>query len=380
MIKPEFTSCSIAIRDGVLGPFFRRGSRMSIGWIGSVLLFAQLFSVTMAAEAQRDIRFGVLGLFHPTQLELEQADGQVVAVAEADAITTSALVLNGEPGHRELLFQADGNRVRVGAKSALKWTITARGGGVVAFRLSIPGRFHRTYVARLTIEARNGELLAICSMDRETAVASIVASEMNENAPMEALKAQAVVSRSFLAGGARHSDFDFCDTTHCQYLKSPPRTSSRVYQAVQSTRGLILEYRDKPLTAMYSSRCGGHTRSLRDIGMESGEGYPYYAVPCRWCQQHPFTWRSRIADSGQPPRPGNEQQRIVAARHFGWSAIPGSNFTTTADGDDWQLEGHSVGHGVGLCQLGAVGMAAAGASFREILVHYYPNTGLSHPM
>jgi len=40
------------------------------------------------------------------------------------------------------------------------------------------------------------------------------------------------------------------------------------------------------------------------------------------------------------------------------------------------LEGHSVGHSVGMCQYGAIGMAASGASFRQILSHYYPNTSL----
>ncbi len=376
MIRPIPTNCTTAIRVRVRSCPFNCVRRISRGWIWPLLLSVLVLPVASAADAQRAVRFGVLGLFHPTKLELEQAGGQVILVEETDAVTPSALVLNGEPGYRQLLFHAEGNHVIVGARSAPSWTITARGGGTVAFRLTVPGRFHRTYFARLTIEARNGELSAVASMDRETAVASIVASEMDENAPMEALKAQAVATRSFLAGGARHLDFDFCDTTHCQYLKSPPRLTSRVYLAVQATQGLVIEYRDKPLAAMYSSRCGGHTRSLRDIGMEPGEGYPYYAVPCAWCRQHPFTWRSRIDDSGQPPKPGDERQRIAGARHWGWSAIPGSNFAATADGSDWQLEGHSVGHSVGLCQFGAVGMAASGSSFRDILTHYYPNTGL----
>lgn len=66
----------------------------------------------------------------------------------------------------------------------------------------------------------------------------------------------------------------------------------------------------------------------------------------------------------------------MEARQWGWSAIPGSDFTATDDRDKWKLEGHSIGHGVGMCQLGAIGMADTGASFREILSHYYPNTML----
>jgi stage II sporulation protein D len=212
-------------------------------------------------------------------------------------------------------------------------------------------------------------------MELEMAVASIVGAEMVESTPIEALKAQAVATRSFLAAGSKHIDFDFCDTTHCQFLKSPPLSTSRVAAAVEATHALVLAYRDKPLAAMYSSRCGGQTHSLRDVGMEPGEGYPYYAVRCRWCRQHPLTWQGKIGGVS-PPKAGNEGRRIAEARQWGWSAIPGSDFTATADGTGWRLQGHSLGHGVGMCQHGAVGMAESGATFRAILSHYYPNTSL----
>jgi len=339
------------------------------------MLLLLLLTAPLAA-AQQEVRFGVLGLFHPRELQLEPVDGQVLSVAAKRAGATSLLVLNGEPDHRQLLFRAEGELVVVGFRSAASWTATSRNGGPVAFRLTVPGKFHRVYSARLTIEARNGELVAVAAMDRETAVASIVASEMDETAPIEALKAQAIATRSFLAAGQRHMDFDFCDTTHCQFLKSPPPVTSRVSSAVHATRGLVLEYRGKPLAAMYSSRCGGHTRSLRDVGMEPGEEYPYYGVSCAWCLKHPFTWRSKIGNSGHVLRPGDERQRIAGARQWGWGAIPGSDFAATKDSSGWRLEGHSMGHSVGMCQHGAIGMAASGAGFREILSHYYPNTTL----
>ena len=352
--------------------------RIQRGGFGSLLSLLLLLAAS-PATAQQEIRFGVLGLFHPRELVLEPEGGQVLSVAAQGAAGNLALVLNGEPGHRRIVFRAEGGRVVADSRSAVSWTASARDGGAAAFRLIVPGKIHRIYWGRLTVQVRNGELMAVVAMDRETAVASIVAAEMVESAPMEALKAQAVATRSFLAAGRRHIDFDFCDTTHCQFLKSPPALTSRVASAVQATRGLVIAYNGKPLAAMYSSRCGGQTRSLRDVGLQDassapGEAYPYYAVPCQWCQQHPFTWQSRIGSSGHAPQPGNEGKRIAQARQWGWGAIPGSDFAATADGAGWRLEGHSLGHGVGMCQSGATGMAASGASFREILSHYYPNT------
>jgi len=341
------------------------------------LLLLVLFS-SQSAESQQELRFGVLGLFHPRTLSLEQEGGQVVSVAANGTTATSALVINGEPNHGRILFHAEGSRVFVGNRSAARWTAMARDGSAVPFRLVVPGRFQRVYRGRLTLEARKDELIAVVAMENETAVASVVAAEMDENAPIEALKAQAVATRSYLAGGPRHLDFDFCDTTHCQFLKSPPTVGSRVTNAVLATKGMVIAYRSKPLAAMYSSQCGGHTRSLNDVGMSPGDGYPYYSVTCVWCQKHPITWKSRMETT--PPNPGNERMRVVEARQWGWGTIPGNDFSAarddSADGSGWKLKGHSVGHGVGMCQHGAVGMAIAGAQFQQIILHYYPNTVL----
>jgi len=375
MIGVKAKQISFNSRPGM--PRSKAGCFVELGF--RFALLTSLFYSAVLVNAQQgpqEIRFGVLGLFHPRELVLESEGGQVIAVSGGERAERATLVLNGETGHRQIIFRVQDNRVIAGDRSATSWTATARNGGSVALRLSVPVKIHRLYRGRITILAHNGELVAVVSIDRETAVASIVAAEMDESSPIEALKAQAVATRSFLAAGARHLDFDFCDSTHCQFLKSPPALNSRVSSAVQATRGLVIEYRDLPLAAMYSSRCGGHTRSLRDTHLEPGDGYPYYSVACHWCQQHPYVWRSKIGNSGAAPKSGDETQRISAARQWGWGAIPSSDFTATEEGSVWQLEGHSVGHGIGMCQLGALGMAKSGADFRAILNHYYPNTTL----
>src|SRR5260221_12003531 len=104
-------------------------------------------------------------------------------------------------------------------------------------------------------------------MDVETAVASIVVAESPPHAPMEALKAQAVAARSFLAAGkGRHSGFDFCDTTHCQFLRQPPAADSPAAQATSATRGLVLAYKGRGFAAMYSASCGGRAPTLGKRG------------------------------------------------------------------------------------------------------------------
>ncbi|MEO7143775.1 MAG: SpoIID/LytB domain-containing protein, partial [Bryobacteraceae bacterium] len=175
------------------------------------------------------------------------------------------------------------------------------------------------YRGTLKIHPARDRLIAVVSMDLETAVASVTAAESGPGAPREELKAQAVLARSFfLAAGPRHPDFAFCDTTHCQLLREAPAAGSGAALADEQTRGLVLTYRGRVFPPLYSSNCGGRTRLLGDVGLRV-EIYPYFAVKC--------------VRAG-PPR----------------------------------------GHGVGLCQTGATAMAHAGATYRAILNHYYPAT------
>lgn len=326
--------------------------------------------IVPAIQAQQDVTFSVLGLFHPKELVIEQGGPQPVSIRVAN----TTLLLNGEPGHRRLVVRAAADELTVGEVDVSSCTVASRQQGSVRFRLSVPDKIQRIYKGKLTIVAHQGVLTAIVSMNREDAVASIVASEMPFGAPLEALKAQAVATRSFLASGPRHRDFDFCDTTHCQFLRSPDDVIARIRQVVEATSGLVLAWHNQTIPALYSSRCGGKTRSLADVGMNPGSGYPYYSVQCKWCLEHPVQWQSRLNPGVRAPQSSNESARITYARQWGWSALPGSSFTIRHDAGEATIEGRSIGHGLGMCQFGAIGLASSGADFRSILAHYYPNS------
>jgi hypothetical protein len=94
------------------------------------------------------------------------------------------------------------------------------GGNII---LSVPGKIERRYDGTIRISHEGGELIAIVEMDREVAIASIVAAEIAPGAPLEALKAHVAIGRSILAVSyGRHRRFQFCDTTRCQFIRSLP--------------------------------------------------------------------------------------------------------------------------------------------------------------
>jgi len=248
--------------------------------------------------------------------------------------------------------------------------------GDADFRLAVPGKLERRYRGVLEITPQTRELEAVVVMNLEVAVASAVAAESPPGAPLEALKAQAVVTRSYYAAArGRHLRFDFCDTTHCQFLRQPPPAGDPAWQAAQSTRGWVLAYAGSTVPALYSASCGGRTHTLAELGLH-GPGYPYFAVDCPYCQKRAPTWESRLDPAAGKPLLGNksERARLQVGRELGWSAVPGNDYHARLEGGEVVVSGRGAGHGLGLCQAGASDMAAHGAGFRSILEHYFPNT------
>jgi peptidoglycan hydrolase-like amidase len=195
--------------------------------------------------------------------------------------------------------------------------ITSGDGQACDFVLEIPGVLRRRYRGALRILSQADELIPLVTMDSETAVSSITGAELPViGAPREALMAQAVVARSFLIAAApRHTGYDFCDTTHCQFLRSPAAADSLVDRAIRSTSGLTLENQGAVFPCRYSAACGGHTDRREELG------YRYESVECEGCLLHHYARR---------------------------------------------------GHGLGLCQEGALYLARKGWSYERILALYLP--------
>lgn len=337
-----------------------------------VLGFAQV-----GASEDRVVRIGVLGIFHPQHLTLASyEDGELVLSAEARRV-----FVRPRSSCNTADVRASGDRLvmRCGKYEIHTAELRANGRNQQATELvlEIPGKIKRKYDGILDVKAKNGEIIPVVEMDLEIAVASIVEAEAGPDVPLETLKAQAIVSRSYLvAGRGRHAEFDFCDLTHCQFLREPPEIGSPAAQAAAATRGLVLTYNDKPMAAMFTRSCGGHTRTPAEIGLSPAD-YPYYSVRCEICYKDPVRWTRTLSreDAALLVSQG-EKGRLVIDRKLGWDAVPSNNFTAGEQGSEVILQGAGQGHGVGLCQRGARSMGKLGSDFRTILGHYFPNATL----
>lgn len=132
-----------------------------------------------------------------------------------------------------------------------------------------------------------GMLLAIFETSLEGYVKGVVSAVISPDAPLEALKAQAIAVRGCaLAGlGIEHSNdpYDLCATYHCQPFNWSNNRGPKIDEAVESTKGMILVYKGKLCKSLYSPNCGGHTedspeaeclRGIYDVEGGSLKEYP----------------------------------------------------------------------------------------------------------
>lgn len=279
---------------------------------------------------------------------------------------------------------------------------------------------------KLFVSLHGEGIQVVNDLPLERYVEGVVAHEMPGYWEEEALMAQAVVARSFALselGRHRREGFDFCPLTHCQAYRGldpqpvNPGSSGggsmvdRVRSAARKTSGLVLTYRGKIARVYYHSTCGGKTSPPAD---EKSGSPPYLrGVVDPYCKISPFFgWRvflswndlerimkgegilegevKEITIAGHDPSgrvkgvivmgesevalPGEEFWQM-AGEALGWGKLPSSLFTVRRkSGGGVTLEGRGLGHGVGLCQWGAEGLARKGRGFRTILSYYFPGT------
>ncbi len=145
----------------------------------------------------------------------------------------------------------------------------------------------RSYRGRFWVRSSGAdEVLLINELNLERYLQGVVPAEMGPSAfpQVEALKAQSVAARTYaIAHLGDHDDegYDICDTPACQVYHGVGVEHRLSNRAIEETSGLIAVFDGRPIDAMYTSTCGGHTETSSELF--SGRAQPYLqAVPCEW--------------------------------------------------------------------------------------------------
>jgi stage II sporulation protein D len=264
-----------------------------------------------------------------------------------------------------------------------------------------------------------GKLLVLNVVRLEDYIASVVDGEMPAAFPEAARQAQAIVARTYalfqMQANRANQEFDVYATTRSQNYLGYRRDGRRYAaespssrRAADETAGMVCLTSGKLFCTFYTAVCGGRTASGADVFNDSAG--PLESVECTWCHDADlFEWRRqvprtqasdavrryltargkpfdalasirRVANSPNVREPvfelgdGRRRYRLSAAelRRLFPASILSYQFEPAIANGQLVIEGRGHGHGVGLCQWGARGMAQEGAGPVTIVRHYYP--------
>ena len=259
------------------------------------------------------------------------------------------------------------------------------------------------YPGNIEVWKGTGSLYLINELPLEEYIKNVVSAEVGADWDMEALKTQAVISRTYAVYQKlknNNPNYHITSSVLHQVYKGA-NENARISYAVINTEGEILVYNGKPIEAFYHSTSGGLTESPEEV---FGKSYPYLKPVAGSCETSPYwIWERRIPleeiekavnvsgikeikiasltstkrvktvdivhGEGTLKLNANDLRKIL-----GWNRLPSTNFSLTRENGTVVFDGKGYGHGVGLCQWSSLEMARSGMNYRDILSYFYPGT------
>ncbi len=263
----------------------------------------------------------------------------------------------------------------------------------------------RNYSGNLICFPDMGTLILINVADIEKYIAGVVIAEGGTGRSIEYFKTQAVLARTYMY---KYFDkhladrYNVCDNTHCQVFNGLS-DDSVINLAVAATMGKVILAADSTLViAAFHSNCGGETSSSEDVWLSSqpylknvSDPYCMTSRNARWEKKISVDdWIRYLNRSGyngsedDPGAVGFVQKTRLTEYKAGSFTIPlktirsdlnlrSTFFSVVPEGDSIKLVGKGYGHGVGLCQEGAMVMANRGFSYQKIIDFYYAGVIIS---
>jgi stage II sporulation protein D len=260
------------------------------------------------------------------------------------------------------------------------------------------------YRGNIIVYAVNGKLQVINEIDLDQYVEGVIKGEAGYGYHEEYYKVQAIMSRTYSLSLHKHKEqgFDLCDHTHCQVYKGI-NYEGKITRAVSVTKGLVIvDSNLNYLNALFHSNCGGQTVTTDYVWSKRLDCMESVLDPfCRNSSQ--ANWKKTISKDkwvrfvsnkinssedfvnsndlnfNQAYRKKNykigyKEIKLVEIRNY--YRLKSTFFSVHDIGDKIVLIGRGFGHGVGLCQEGAIVMTQKGYTFNEALHYYYYNVSI----
>jgi stage II sporulation protein D len=276
--------------------------------------------------------------------------------------------------------------------------------GTKSIMLGIEPAKPRQYRGKVLLSCEQGGAISILNrVGMLDYVKSVVASEAFPGAPKEMLKAQAILVQTLNA----HKDFSspVSDSTEYQSYLGCANERPDLEANVKAVWDKLLCYHGRPITVYYHSTCAGGTSDGAEYALLHRGRVPYLqSVSCKYCKNSPF-WKPTVTEIpmaafskvfgpeipvilqrdkvGRPIAIKLSSGRIMnglefwwhLGQCFGWDKAPGTRYDLKKGTNGYVvITSTGAGHGIGMCQWGASGMARQGKTYQEILDYYFPGT------
>ncbi|MDZ4822170.1 MAG: SpoIID/LytB domain-containing protein [Flavobacteriales bacterium] len=276
-----------------------------------------------------------------------------------------------------------------------------------SFKIQVAGQKQSPRIYEETLEVKNtsGKLKLVNIIDIEKYVGGVVEAEAGAAHTLEYYKVQSVISRTYALNNLRRHEaegFNLCDATHCQVYHGKPRSTDLAEAATYQTRDIVIVDSDiNFITATFHSNCGGHTKNAEHVWSKP---VPYLVgCPDSFCVSMPNAkWEKEFSASqwnnyllsnhklwndsaGIDQQPQYRGKQFFIADSTSFISLPkmredlklrSTSFAVMPKGDVVKLMGYGFGHGVGLCQEGAINMARKNISYQDIIHFYYKDVHL----
>lgn len=272
-----------------------------------------------------------------------------------------------------------------------------------------PLNYDNPYRGNMFFKIINNKIVVINNVELESYLKGVVPNELSEEYPLEALKAQAITSRTFALSNInkyKKLGYNLDDTTNCQVYRGIKSEAKFTNKAVESTEGIVALYNDKIANTIFGASSGGVTASVHEVWGGNKIGYlssinDPYSTKYTWDYKiktdefikklQQFKKFSQIiainimesdssgrvskisidTDAGQFTLKGVELRDLL-----GTTKLKSTLFSVKYTVDNIEFSGKGYGHGVGLSQYGAVEMAKQGKDCSEIMKFYFPGIKL----
>ncbi|MBR3632608.1 MAG: SpoIID/LytB domain-containing protein [Elusimicrobiaceae bacterium] len=273
-----------------------------------------------------------------------------------------------------------------------------------------------TYTGKFYLIPAKNTFRVVEYTDLENYLLGVLPYEMSYSWPVEALKAQAVAARTYTLmqiQNNKKTDFDLYNDVRSQMYKGSAKVYDSVRQAVEGTQGKVLKYKGELFNTYYHANCGGGTDDAKIwTGNKNATIKPLQGASCSTdSHSKSYTWSNTIALSsinkfvnknglsGSVTKIKVQEKthtkravtlqfttkqgsKTLSCAQFrlavGASLLKSCKITDISKhGSDFTFAGRGYGHGVGMCQDGAKGMAQEGKDYKQILSNYFPSSDLT---